>query len=71
MISRRSMLQQMGAGFAWTAAMASASPLSIKKTHHEAKAKRVIFLFLNGGLSQVDTFDPKPELQKQDRKSVV
>jgi hypothetical protein len=65
MISRRSMLQQMGAGFAWTAAMASASPLSIKKTHHEAKAKRVIFLFLNGGLSQVDTFDPKPELQKR------
>jgi len=59
------MLQQMGAGFAWTAAMASASPLSIKKTHHEAKAKRVIFLFLNGGLSQVDTFDPKPELQKR------
>jgi hypothetical protein len=64
--SRRSLLQQMGAGFAWTAAMASAaSPLDVKKTHHPAKAKRVIFLFLNGGLSQVDTFDPKPELQKR------
>ncbi len=65
MLTRRTMLQQMGAGFAWTAAMATASPLSVKQTHHEAKAKRVIFLFLNGGLSQVDTFDPKPELQKR------
>ncbi len=65
MISRRSLLEQMGAGFAWTAAMASASPLESRKTHHEAKAKRIIFLFLNGGLSQVDTFDPKPELQKR------
>ncbi|HEU0124507.1 MAG TPA: DUF1501 domain-containing protein [Bryobacteraceae bacterium] len=34
-------------------------------THHPAKAKHVIFLFLNGGLSQVDTFDPKPELTKR------
>src|SRR5438874_10987059 len=33
---------------------------------HPAKAKRVIFLFLNGGLSQVDSFDPKPMLDKYD-----
>ena len=31
---------------------------------HPAKAKRVIFLFMNGGLSQVDSFDPKPMLTK-------
>src|SRR5678816_4554531 len=31
---------------------------------HPAKAKRVIFLFMNGGMSQVDTFDPKPMLDK-------
>src|SRR5215213_9426329 len=31
---------------------------------HPAKAKRVIFLFMNGGLSQVDSFDPKPMLEK-------
>lgn len=37
-------------------------------THHPAKAKHVIFLFLNGGLSQVDTFDPKPELTRQHGK---
>lgn len=44
------------AGLAGTAAGAT--------THHAAKAKHVIFLFLNGGLSQVDTFDPKPELTR-------
>ncbi len=32
--------------------------------HHAAKAKHVIFLFMNGGLSQVDSFDPKPALDK-------
>src|SRR5262245_66532274 len=31
---------------------------------HPARAKRVIFLFMNGGMSQVDTFDPKPMLEK-------
>lgn len=34
--------------------------------HHAAKAKRVIFLFQNGGPSHVDTFDPKPALAKHD-----
>src|SRR5215213_6696212 len=32
--------------------------------HHPARAKHVIFLFMNGGLSQVDSFDPKPMLEK-------
>ena len=35
-----------------------------KQPHFPAKAKRVIFLFMNGGMSQVDTFDPKPMLTK-------
>jgi len=35
-----------------------------RKPHFAAKAKHVIFLFLNGGASQVDTFDPKPELTR-------
>ena len=34
--------------------------------HHVAKARHVIFLFMNGGLSQVDSFDPKPMLDKYD-----
>jgi len=39
-------------------------PLAPKKPHFPAKAKRVIHLFMNGGPSHVDTFDPKPLLQK-------
>jgi hypothetical protein len=42
----------------------SLNPLAPKAPHVPAKAKHVIFLFLNGGPSQVDTFDPKPMLDK-------
>ena len=40
------------------------NPLTPKQPHFPARAKRVIHLFMNGGPSQVDTFDPKPELAK-------
>jgi hypothetical protein len=40
------------------------SPLDPKPPHFPAKAKRVIFLFMSGGPSHVDTFDPKPDLQR-------
>src|SRR6266568_3194146 len=40
--------------------------LAPKKPHFPARAKRAVFLFMNGGPSQVDTFDPKPELKKFD-----
>jgi hypothetical protein len=40
----------------------SSNPLSIKPPHYPAKAKRVIFLFMSGGPSHVDMFDPKPRL---------
>lgn len=40
------------------------NPLAPKKPHFPAKAKHVIHIFLNGGASQVDTFDPKPMLTK-------
>ena len=39
-------------------------PLAPKKPHHQPKAKSVIFLFMEGGPSHIDTFDPKPELDK-------
>ena len=39
-------------------------PLAPKPSHFTARAKRVIFLFMNGGPSHVDTFDPKPALQR-------
>ena len=43
---------------------ASGSPLLPRAPHFPARAKRVIHLFMNGGPSQVDTFDPKPALEK-------
>ena len=49
---------------------ASASPLAVKAPHFPAKAKRVIFLFMHGGPSQVDTFDPKPALAKWADKTI-
>jgi hypothetical protein len=49
-----------------TAAEASVNPLAPKSTHFPAKAKSVIWLFMNGGPSQVDTWDYKPELAKRD-----
>ena len=47
-------------------AEAANSPLSAKEQHFPAKAKSVIWLFMNGGPSQVDTWDYKPELEKHD-----
>jgi hypothetical protein len=41
-------------------------PLTPKAPHFAAKAKQIIFLFMNGGPSHVDTFDPKPGLEKYD-----
>jgi len=70
-MQRREMLHMLGAGFgslgltATAAAAGTASPLAVKAPHHAPKAKHVIFLYLNGGLSQVDTFDPKPELTRR------
>src|SRR5262252_3967601 len=48
----------------------AANPLSPKKPHFPAKAKQVIHIFANGGPSQVDTFDPKPMLQKHAGKPI-
>jgi hypothetical protein len=47
---------------------ASDDPLAPKPPHFAAKAKRVIFVFSNGGVSHMDTFDHKPELFKADGK---
>jgi hypothetical protein len=78
-ITRRAALCRMGSGFGMMAfanlvgqsllrsgAVHAATPgtLAGGGTHFAPKAKRVIFLFMNGGVSQVDTFDPKPMLEK-------
>jgi Protein of unknown function (DUF1501) len=44
------------------------SPLAAKLPHFPPKAKRVIFLYMSGGPSQVDTFDPKPRLRVDNGK---
>jgi hypothetical protein len=46
------------------------NPLAPRASHFEPKVKRVISIFLFGGLSQIDSFDPKVELDRQDGKSV-
>ena len=67
-MTRRDLLNVMGAGFGMVGlrgiagAEMAADPLAPKAPHFPARAKRVIYLFLNGGPSQVDTFDPKPKL---------
>jgi len=53
------LLQQEG-----RAATPDQNPLAPRKPHFAAKAKNVIFLFMEGGPSQIDLFDPKPELEK-------
>ncbi len=45
-------------------------PLTPRQGHYPAKAKRVIFLFMTGGVSHVDTFDPKPKLKADVGKEV-
>src|SRR6266567_3868955 len=73
-MTRRETLGAMGAGFGMVGlrglagAEISNDPLAPKAPHFPAKAKRIIYLFLNGGPSQVDTFDPKPMLDKYQGK---
>lgn len=76
--TRREALKTMGAGFGMMAfasmvgasvaeasrGILSAAGTLLPRTDFEPRAKHVIFLFMNGGVSQVDTFDPKPELDK-------
>jgi hypothetical protein len=72
--TRRAALQMAGCGFGslglagTLAAAGEGGPLALKQPHFPAKAKHVIFLFLNGGMSQVDTFDPKIELSRRSGK---
>lgn len=74
-LSRRELLKTASCGFGYLAlsslcsdivAAESANPLAPKTPHFAAKAKRVIFLFMQGGPSHVDTFDFKPALVEHD-----
>jgi hypothetical protein len=78
-LSRRELLRAASAGFGSVAlagllgqeqlgAEPNAGPLAVKSPQFPARAKRVIFLFMHGGPSQVDTFDYKPLLQRDHGK---
>lgn len=66
--SRRRFLQVGGAGFGGMALSAMLASESDAAVHHAPKAKRVIQIFCPGGMSQVDTFDYKPELESRSGK---
>src|SRR5688572_515235 len=77
-LTRRDLLQVSSAGFGSLALAgllaedqaraASVDPLAVKQPHFPARAKRVLFLFMHGGPSQVDTFDYKPLLERDHGK---
>src|SRR5882724_5256163 len=76
--TRRDFLMRAGVGFGGlalsyllaqenargAAEAATGNPLSARRPHFAAKAKSVIFLFMEGGPSHLDTFDPKPKLRE-------
>jgi hypothetical protein len=83
-LTRRQLLSRVGMGFGGAALshlfgdalsaapsqIESANPLNVRRPHFEGKAKRVVHFFMNGGPSQVDTFDPKPALTRMDGKAL-
>lgn len=64
LFSRRDMLLRASTGFGLTAFAGLAAGDSAKKPHFEPKIKSVIFCFMSGGVSHVDSFDPKPRLAR-------
>src|SRR2546428_285207 len=81
-LTRRDMLRRCACGFGYlaltsllaetarVAAAADNNPLAPRPPHFPPRAKRIIFLFMPGGPSQVDTFDPKPLLARDRDKAV-
>lgn len=71
-LTRRQMLRRMAGGFGAVglAGLLGSPSLSARGIarlpHFQPRARRVIFLFMNGGPSHVDTFDPKPALKTRE-----
>ena len=75
LFTRRRALQQFACGFGYmalaglasqTAARGAVNPLAVKAPHFAPRAKRVIFLFMGGGVSHLDSYDYKPRLYAED-----
>ncbi len=77
-MTRRAWLKSSACGFGSMAmtgllgntSQAGLNPLTSLTTHHQPRAKRVIFLFMQGGVSHVDSFDYKPLLAENDGKAL-
>jgi hypothetical protein len=82
-MSRRDVLRRAGGGLGWlamasllndrnlvNAGMSDLNPMAVKPPHLRPRARSVIWIFANGGPSQVDTFDYKPELARADGKAL-
>ena len=82
-VTRREMLTTCANGFgaaalaallgdsafgAETSSASDKNPFAARKPHFDAKTKSVIFLYMDGGVSQVDSFDPKPRLDAENGK---
>src|SRR5688572_27933435 len=73
LLTRRDALKHTACGFGYLALAGlahAANPLAPRQGHHPARAKRVIFIFMQGGPSHVDTFDYKPALERHDGQSM-
>lgn len=75
--SRRQFLAATGKGFGAVAAstllpsaLGAENPLAPRKPHQPARAKAIIYLYMHGGVSHVDTWDPKPELTRLSGKTL-
>src|SRR5207245_1660422 len=82
-LTRRQALKTAGAGFGYLALAGllgaqqraasvsdrnPAAPLAPRAPHYRVKAKRIIFCFMEGAMSQMDTFEYKPHLQRNDQR---
>jgi hypothetical protein len=80
LMTRREMLTRTGTGLGLlgladlfaedSSVRGSLNPLAPKSPHFAPKAKRIVHIYLNGGPSHIDTFDPKPTLKKYDGKVI-
>jgi hypothetical protein len=74
LLTRRHLLQSTACGFGYLALAGlahAANPLRPRQPHHRPRARRVIFIFMQGGPSHVDTFDHKPRLERDDGKMLT
>jgi hypothetical protein len=76
-LTRRAALQQVGCGFGSLAlaglcadSVRAANPSAAKEPHLRQRAKRIIFLFMQGGPSHIDSYDYKPTLYKNDGRKM-